>query len=111
RYSFVLGRPPLIRGKEGPAVVGGGWATPADNVTNERKFLPLSGISTIFRLLITCPRPPLSVRSSDASWTTVTNSVTAPGSGTTPGRTRSPVASRTPSRKDCLNPIASTATL
>src|SRR5258708_16217580 len=108
RYSFVGGRPPLMRGNEGPAVVGGGWATPADKLTSERKFRPLRGRSTILRLFTTCPRLPLSVLSSDASSFTVTVSASVPGSSTNFPPTPSPFPIPTFSRTQPLHPLPST---
>ena len=65
RYSFVRGRPPLMRGSG--AAGGGGTATPGERLASEMKLRPLSGRSTTFRLSMTWPSPEVSLRSSGAS--------------------------------------------
>lgn len=67
RYSFTRGRPPLMRGNDGPSDVRGGAAIPGVKATSERTLRPFNGRLTILRPSMTCPRLACSVRRKDAS--------------------------------------------
>ncbi len=104
RYSFVRGRPPLMRG----SCEAGGKATPGASDASVMNVRPLSGRPTIFSADTTSPRLGVDVRSIDASPVTVTVSLTAPKPSAKSTLTLAPVATRTPWRTAVLNPVNST---
>ena len=106
RYSFVRGRPPLMRGSDEP----GGNATPGTRPVSEMKLRPFSGRSTTLRVSTTCPRAEVALRSREASAVTVTTSATPPIPSARSTRMVSPVANQMPLRRNGRNPVASART-
>ena len=107
KYSLVRGRPPLIRGSDEFGVS----ATPGTSPASVMKLRPFSGNAVIVWFPMTCPRLAEALRSSAASPTTETASVTAPTVSAASSRTVSPVATCTLRRSSDRNPANSTRML
>ena len=114
RYSFVRGRPPLMRGScdgDAPAAVPPlpGSATPGASDARVMNVRPFSGSRTTSDPT-TAPRLAVSARRNGASAVTVICSRTSPSTRLKSSRIFSPVESLTPSRRTGVNPARATST-